>query len=328
MRILFLISGKNVPSSRYRVLAFLPYLRARGHVCHVATSFPPKYEHIKLIGWRASRRLQRWVRLGHCLLARMGRYDVVVLERELFDDNTWDIEQRLRRMAKRMVLDVDDAIFLRYPEKFGFLVRMSDWVIAGNRFLAERIEQSTSRVMVIPTCVDLQDYSTTHVRKPAKPIIGWVGTPSNLPNLDIIAPALRRVAVRRDFELQIVTCSRASLPLQHWAGVPVRFVPWRADREAEQISRFDIGLMPLDAHDEWNRFKCGLKLIQYMAARVAAVASPVGVNTEILDEGKAGLLAETVDDWEDAIVRLLDDQTLRRTLGEAGYRMVERRYSA
>src|SRR5688500_6081709 len=112
MRILFLISGRRVPSSRFRVLQYVPRLRSEGHVCHVARSIPPKYDAWPLIGSRASEVPRRLFRFADLARARLGRYDVVFLERELFSSGYFGLEKRFRRAARSLVLDLDDATFL------------------------------------------------------------------------------------------------------------------------------------------------------------------------------------------------------------------------
>ena len=89
----------------------------------------------------------------------------------------------------------------------------------------------------------------------------------------------------------------------------------------------DIGLMPLFANQEWDIYKCGLKLIQYLAVGVPGIAAPVGVNTEILDNNQNGFAAQTTDEWVAALRSLLTDAQTRQQMGARGRETVERRYS-
>lgn len=325
MKILFLISGKRVPSSRFRVLQYVPHLRGLGHRCEVAVSWPPKYEPARWLGWRVSHGLRKSLRVVDALRAAVGRYDVVVLERELFHDNSLWVERILRRIARRLVLDFDDAIFQTFPDKFAQLAKMCDAVMAGNALLAERARAHNPHTVVIPTTVDLPRYPWRTAAN-SVPVIGWMGTSSNLPYLEIAAEALRTLAAARPFELHVV-CDRpelaARLPL---AGVTVRATAWSEATEIADLSRFDIGLMPL-ADDEWTRYKCGLKAIQYLASGIPAVVSPVGVNAEIVRPGVEGFCATSTGQWHDALAALLDDPELRTRLGAAGRQTVAERYS-
>lgn len=327
MRILFLTTGRQTPSSRFRVLQYVPHLRRLGHRCTVAASHPPMYRHYGWLGWRRSTQLRRLLRRLDLRRLDLQHFDAVYLERELFDDDSWDLEAAFRRRSRTMLLDVDDAIFLRHPAKFEAVARMCDAVVAGNRLLQQRIEPLNPNVAVIPTCVDLERYSV----KPAKstqsrPVLGWTGTSSNLPYLGMIAEPLRRLAREVPFELRIIADDAAPLRKMDFSGVDLRFVRWRERTEIRDISAFDIGLMPLP-DTEWTRYKCGLKIIQYMALGVPAVASPVGANTEIVGRGENGLLAKSADDWQQALTQLLLDREYRTVLGSAGRATVESRYS-
>ena len=228
-----------------------------------------------------------------------------------------------------MVLDVDDAIFLRYPRKFEYLVRVSNGVIAGNRFLKGRIEPMNPNVVVIPTCIDMAHYEPKRTGLPSEPpaIIGWIGLASNLRYLQAAAPALRRLALRHVFELRIISGDDAPLRAIDLTGVRVRFVPWHPDREVEALRQLDIGIMPLFMGQEWDVYKCGCKLIQYMGVALPVVASPVGVNVEIVRPGENGFLAATEKEWEQHLATLLLDPALRERLGIAGRRRVEEDYS-
>ena len=327
MKLLFLGSGDRVPSCRFRVLQLVPHLRAAGHRCTVACSFPQKYDSLEWLGFRPSQWLKRAVRYAHLWRTRVARYDAVILERELFHDPTWDMERRFRKAAGTLVLDVDDAVFLNHPEKFPHLVEMSDLVIAGNRHLADWLAPLSDRVVVIPTCVDLDAYQPRPAACAAnRPVIGWMGTAGNVAYLDVAVPALSSLARRYDFELRVIAGDRGVLDRLPLDGVDVRFVRWNPATEAIDIQDFDIGLMPL-TDDDWSRYKCGLKLLQYMAVGVPGVASPVGVNAEIIESGKNGFLARTPEEWESSLSRLLADAQLRRDLGQAARKTVEDRYS-
>lgn len=327
MRILFLLTGRKIPSSRFRILQLVPHLRRLGHRCVVSASHPPMYAHYRWLGWRASQRLRRELRRFDLLRLRLQWFDVVYLERELFDDDAWDIEQQFRRHSRTLVLDVDDAIFLRHPAKFSHVAGMCDGVIAGNQALRDVISQWNQNVSVVPTCVDLGRYPQRNaLGANERPIIGWTGTKSNIGYLELIAEPLRTLATQIDFELRIIADDPGPLAMLDLQGVNVRFVPWQARREGQDLQPLDVGLMPLPDND-WTRYKCGLKIVQYMAVGVPAVASPVGVNSEIVRPGENGFLANSPDEWLDALRRLLRDPALQAELGANARGTVEQHYS-
>jgi glycosyltransferase involved in cell wall biosynthesis len=328
MKILFLISGRRLPASRFRVLQYLPRLHAAGHECAVAPSIPPKYCGFPLLGNRASEWPRRMFRAWDLLHAWRADYDVVFLERELFSTDFVLLERMLRRIARTLVLDVDDALFVLHPHKFETLVRLSDCVIAGNRLLHEKVAAEHPFTVEIPTVVDLDRYVPAPVDRSrrARPVIGWTGLASNIHYLEIVAPALKTLARHTDFELQVVAEDPRPLGRLDLAGVRVKFVPWSEDNEIAVLRQFDVGLMPLP-DDGWTRYKCGLKLIQYMALGIPGIASPVGVNAEIVRHGETGFLAHTPSQWLDCLARLLSGPALRKAIGHAGREKIASRYT-
>jgi len=324
----FLTSGPTTPSSRYRIFQYVDHLRASGFPCRVANSFPEKYDYLPVLGWHASRALKRAVRRWHLLQLRWTRPDVVVLERELFHEPSTEFEEILRRRVRRLVLDVDDGIFLHFPDKFRRLAEMCDGIIVGNSFLQEYCAALNPRVVLIPTCVDLQHYQPAERPADSTPVIvGWIGTPSNLAQLQLVLPALRSLRTHCPLRLRIISVHRQELDELDLAGLDWELVPWRAETALEALRQCDIGVMPLSADEPWNRYKCGLKLIEYMAVGLPAIASPVGVNAQIVTHGVDGYLAETTDDWTDQLACLATDANLRRQMGLRARETIVARYS-
>jgi glycosyltransferase involved in cell wall biosynthesis len=328
MRILFLSSGARVPSARFRILPFVRHFEADGHRCLIAHSFPQKYDYFPWMGFRPSQLLKRSVRWWHWLRSRLQTFDVVFVDREVFDNESTDMEHRFRESCGRLVLDLDDAVFLRYPEKFQTLLPLADLVVCGNRFLSEKVQHLNGNIVHVPTCVDIDDYDQRAPFSDAKPpVVGWMGTVGNLPYLSVAAEALRECAKERSFELQIVVPQTDKLDAIELDGVNVRHVPWQPASEVQQLQAFDIGLMPLFPNQEWDVYKCGLKLIQYLAVGVPGIAAPVGVNAEILDDNRNGFSAQTTDEWLQALRTLTGDTSLRQEMGQRGRQTVIDRYS-
>ena len=244
-------------------------------------------------------------------------------------------ERILARSGVPYVFDFDDAVwvryvspansylsYLRFPGKTATLCRLARHVIAGNAYLRDYALRHNAAVTVVPTTIDTERYRPLPARPPGRLVIGWTGSYSTEQYLALVRPVLERLRARYDFKVVVVGGGSFAA-----AGVEVEHRPWCAATEVEDLADFDIGLMPLpDA--EWERGKCGLKALQYMALGVPVVLSPVGANVEIVEHGKNGFLAADPAQWEELLSRLLDDVALRRALGEAGRMTVEARYSA
>ncbi|MBC7818726.1 MAG: glycosyltransferase family 4 protein, partial [Planctomycetaceae bacterium] len=328
----FLTSGRFVPSSRFRVLQFVPHLQRLGHECLVLPSRPDKYASWPLLGFRLSGVIKRRNRRAD--LAALERWSpgVVVLERELFSDATIDLEQALRRIARRLVLDIDDGLFALNRRKFEMLCGLTDHVIAGNDLLATRVQTINPRVTVIPTCVDLEKYSRisnlkSQISNPPL-ILGWTGTAANIEYLEILREPLKQVA--REFPIELRVIAESDRPLRRLGfnrdGIPTRSIRWSEATEVADLGAFNIGLMPMPDTD-WTRYKCGLKILQYMAAGIPAVASPVGVNSQIIHHGQNGWLATTPDEWTFVLRQLLSDPNRYDSVVSAARITVAENYS-
>lgn len=337
MRIAFLTSGRLVPSSRFRILPFVPHLQRLGHDCLVLPSRPEKYASLPLFGFRLSGLLKRRNRRRDLTTLERWSPDVVVLERELFSDATIDVEQALRHIAKRLVLDIDDGLFVLSRRKFEMLCGLSDHVIAGNDLLADRVRPINPRVTVIPTCVDLPRYETgVRSREKNSPavnhrsplILGWTGTAANISYLEVLREPLMTLSREFAFELRVIAESDRPLRQLQFerVGISTRFVRWSEATEVADLLAFDVGLMPMP-DNEWTRYKCGLKILQYMAAGVPAVASPVGVNSQIIHHGENGWLAKSPDNWLTILRQLLSDADLRRSVVPSAMQTVAENYS-
>ena len=329
MNVLFLSSGVHAPAARFRILPYLRHFRAEGHNVVLANSFPQKYDYFPWMGFRPSQLLKRSVRWWHWLRTRLQKFDIVFIDREIFDNATTDMERRFRDSCGRLVIDVDDAIFLRYPEKFDELMQLADLVVCGNHFLEEKVRPLNSNICHVPTCVDLDEY-TARSKGPgpgSNPVIGWMGTSGNVKYLSVAAEALRIFASEAQFELRVVVPEISALNEIDMSGVNVVHEPWHPEREVDQLRQFDIGLMPLFPNQEWDIYKCGLKLIQYLAVGVPGIAAPVGVNAEILDNNQNGMAAQTTQEWLTALRFLSGDPEKRRQMGQRGRETVAQKYS-
>jgi hypothetical protein len=268
-------------------------------------------------------------------LLRCTDADAIWLEKEAFPWLPWIIEAAFLPRSIPLVVDYDDAIYHRYDmhasrvvrallgEKIDAVMRRADLVLAGNSYLAERARTAGARrVEIVPTVVDLKRYDAARPEAPAKPIsIGWIGSPKTAPYLQSVTRLLSDLARRYP-----VSCVAIGARQDQVAESPLVARPWSQTNEVELLRGLDIGIMPLP-DEPWTRGKCGYKLIQYMACGLPVVASPVGVNTDIVRHGESGFLAATEQQWEAALTRLILDPDLRRRMGSMGRQRVESEYS-
>jgi glycosyltransferase involved in cell wall biosynthesis len=275
-----------------------------------------------------------------------GRYGLRIWERrELLRRSTVVVLHQIKlaaaearllgRFAPRLIFDYDDAIYVRRPRRLGEPADESRWrrlkfaatckavtvVAPGNDVLAAAAAPYAHRIVTLPTALDVSRYRASTLTQDDPPTIVWIGNPENLIYLEILRPALARLTERhRSLRLRIICSS-----FLEWPDVRTERVLWSPQTEVDSLAGSHIGVMPL-SDDEWSRGKCAFKLLQYMAASLPCVASPVGANTEAVVAEQTGLHARTTDEWEQALERLIGSPALRARFGAAGRAHVETRY--
>jgi len=322
-------------SSRYRSYCFLPYLRSLGHEITVAPFMSDRYLE-RLYGRESLDRRDLVASLVRRLRALLhaGAFDIVWVEAEAFPWFPSSVEDMFLAGRTKFVVDYDDAIFHRYDQHRSLLVRAllgkkidnimrkAAVVIAGNTYLAERAERAGARkVEVLPTVVDLSQYPSSPPERGNEAVIGWVGSMSTAKYLAEIEGPLRTMQQDRHARLIAVGAQPPSMD-----GIRFETGPWSEAQEMAEMEKFSIGIMPL-VDSPWERGKCGHKLIKYMGCYLPVVASPVGINREIVEHGVNGFLASGDREWITALQALSDDPALRSRMGVEGRKKVEREYS-
>lgn len=341
LRVLALVSkGPGIsPGQRFRIEQWAPHLDATHGI---RVEYAP-FESMELtrILYEPGRVLEKGARILRDTwrrrrdVASAGAFDAVVIYREsaLLGPAFYE-----RMLPVPFVLDFDDAIWmpsggganglfarLRFPSKTADIARIASAVTVGNTHLADWARMHNDDVTVVPTTIDLDRYTVQPPRAPgASFVIVWIGSFSTLPYLEIVRRPIERLASERSVEVRIV-CDRPMA--RPFAFATNTFVRWSAANEAADIGAGDVGIMPL-SDDEFSRGKCGCKALQYMAAGRPAVASPVGVNRDIIDAGENGLLAASDEEWYRALRALADDPAARHRLARAGRGTVEEGFSA
>ncbi|MBT0813052.1 glycosyltransferase family 4 protein [Litoribacter ruber] len=271
-------------------------------------------------------------RLLVCL--KVFKYDLVIIEKEVFPYFPAIVEKLFSKFGVRFVVDYDDAIFHNYDkhssgvvvnmlgDKIDQVMKCASGVWVGNDYLAQRAKAAGSaKIMHLPTSVDISKYKLKDHQEGFLPVIGWVGSPTTIKYLRAILPVLEQLRQQVPFKLMVIG-QQCEL---NYSG-ELEIVDWQEDREGEQLLSLDIGLMPLP-DSAWEQGKCSYKLIQYMAAGLPVVASPVGMNKKVVDHGTNGFLAQNDADWIKYLTLLIQDVTLRNQMGLEGRRLVEAEYT-
>lgn len=328
----------TTPGQRFRIEQWDPYLRAEG----IEITYSPFLDaRLSALLKQSGRATTKAVGVLRALLRRQREAltirsaDLVYVFREdALLGPAWPVRIISARRIP-FVFDFDDAVWrnyrspanprfsrLRWPSKTATYCRLARQVLAGNDTLRAYAEEAGGAAIVVPTTIETRTYlSRTRAPNPV-PTIGWTGSYSTEPYLELIRPALEQLGRRRLFRLVVIGGGRFRLQ-----GVAVEHRPWRSATEVADLSELDVGVMPLpDA--AWERGKCGLKALQYMALEIPPVVSPVGVNRSIVQHGTNGFVAASTGEWTSALERLLNDESLRQRLGRAARERVEQDYAA
>ncbi len=301
MRLVIISNNPSRPSFRQRVGIFLDTLRTGGIEAEVH-KLPKGY-------------IKRWG-----LFRRAAEFDAVLLHKKCL--NFFDAHC-LRKHARKIIYDFDDAVMYKAgrPERehtshmrlFRRTARLADCIIAGNEYLAEYGRRFNSNVQIIPTGLVVDDYKTNAARpNDGKVRLVWIGSSATLQYLEQLRPVLDRVGRRFDNVILRIICD-SFIKLENIATEECR---WSLETQAADLATGDIGLAPLP-DNRFTRGKCAYKILQYMAAGLPTVASPVGANRQYIEDSGAGLLAENENQWFEKITELVEDAQLRERTAKA-----------
>ena len=345
MNILFIVPyphGK-APSQRFRYEQYLEFLKDKKWHYTLAPFldnntwsilYKPGFVSQKVFGIILGF-LKRFI-----LLFSVYKYDYVFIHREATPIGPpwfeWLVSKVLR---KKIIYDFDDAIWIpntsatnkivahiKWHSKVASICKWAFKVSCGNAYLQEFACQFNPNVTLNPTTIDTEHLHNLNLFTPltktnSKPIIGWTGTHSTLQYLEPLVLIIQKLEQQHSFEFCIIANKSPD-----WNIKSLNFVQWNKETEIQDLARFDIGLMPL-TDDKWAKGKCGFKALQYMALEIPAIVSQIGVNTEIVDDGKNGFVCSNISEWENAISLLLKDHARRENMGKEARGKIIREFS-
>ena len=269
-------------------------------------------------------------------LAAVPRYDAVIIHREAFPVGPPWFEQLLRRLTPRLYFDVDDAVWEPMPLKidqrgrwhdpgrFDTIMKSCDAVVVGNDYLRTHADQFNPHVSVIPTPYRDLGGPGRNTASGEPPVIVWIGNVGNEEYLDMLREPLTRLASTHDFVLRVIGSSNVhSLSID---GVKMETHEWSEAAEATLLLSADIGVMPL-LDRPYERGKCAFKLIQYFSAGLGVIASPVGMNQQVISSGVNGYLAASSEQWLEHCTSLVSNRDLRAQLARAGYQTFRQQFT-
>ncbi len=302
MNLLVLSNNTKRASFRQRIGVYISILQRNGIGCEVA-QLP-------------SSSLARWK-----LFKRASEFDGVFLHKKGLNpiDAFW-----LRKYSKKIIYNFDDAIMYsdKNPERdsrshfvpFRRSVKLADMVITAGSYLAKHAKKFNSNVKILPIGLKVSDYTVDCPDKDDNIVrLVWIGSQSTLHYLEEIKPALEEIGSRFDNVILRIICDDF-FDLQN---IQIEKYLWSERTRGTDLAESDIGLAPLP-DNRFARGKCSFKVLEYAAAGLPVVASPIGTNADYVRDGVTGFFAENTQEWVDKISRLIEDSQLRKKMGQEG----------
>ncbi len=325
-------------SSRLRTLQFLPLLEERGFEFTVQSLFDEAYlNNLYNNGHRSKLDIVKYYLKRLMTLLTVYRYDLIWIEYEIFPYLPAFAESFISFLKKDYVVDYDDAIFHHYnlsknplirkflSNKIAVVMQKSSCVIAGNDYLAEYAKKSGAKyIKWVPTVVDKSRYKIEVNETLNEMVIGWIGSPSTEKYLLDIKESL--IMISRKYPIRLLLVGANKSIVDELPEIKVDVVPWDESTETSFIKQMDIGIMPL-VDEPWEKGKCGYKLIQYMACGIPVIASPVGINIDIVNNSESGYLAKNNEQWFISMDKLLGSSVQREKFGSSGRAAIDSTYS-
>ncbi len=331
MKVFFIVPYPrgHAPSQRFRFEQYLDFLSANNinyefHSFWSERNWELLYKKGKLFS-KAIGLLNGFIRRVW-LMFQLRKADYIFIHREVAPLGPPVFEFIIAKIwGKKIIYDYDDAIWLhnsnlfnknpllyllRWPYKVPTICKWAYKVTCGNQYLCDHALKHNKHVMLIPTTIDtVKVHNRTKDQNTDKVVIGWTGTHSTMPYLHLIEDALKEMEEKYTFEFLVISNTPPDLNLKS-----LKYIPWKFETEIDDLMQINIGLMPSKT-DEWAKGKCGFKAIQFMSLGIPVIATPVGVNFDIIKNGYNGYLCSDKKEWVTAMEKLLNDASLRSEMG-------------
>jgi len=348
LRLLFVTQyGESAASSRTRVFQYVPYLKKHGHHCRIVSVVKDKH----IFGSQLSVEtnpvqkmfyyifvLWRTFVTGVQVVIHGRNSDVIFIQKVVFPAL---LRRAIKGLRAVVIFDFDDAIFTTGVQERNWLTRyklhrneigvpamlkISKLAIVENEYNASFAKNYVENIEIITGPIDTLKYDPAQkkmpIRNESRVVLGWIGSATTLPYLLEICEILEKIG--REYSnvcLNVVGAKKI-----HLREMQVTADSWSIETEVDKLMKFDIGLMPVP-DNSWTRGKGGYKLLQYMSMGQPVIASPVGINRDIVSHGQDGFLASSGKEWENFLRILIENRMLRECMGERGRKKIEDKYS-
>ncbi len=341
-RILFIAHHRldRSPGQRYRFEQYFNYLESKGLICELANIITEEDDKIL---YTSRNVLKKGLIAFNAYKSRYDNYksvndfDLIVLYREAILTRSILFEKLFAKSGVPMIFDFDDAIWvkdvssvnqslswLKNENKIQKILPLCKHVTCGNEYLKEFALKYNKNVTVIPSTVNTELYKPLQLNGTSSIVkIGWVGSHTTIKHFERIINVYYRLKEKYEDQISFKVIGD---PEYENESLKIKGVPWDSQKEVELFNSFDIGVMPLP-DDEWTKGKCAMKGLLYMSTGKPAVVSAVGVNNDIIIDGKNGFLPKGEQEWFNILCKLIDNKKLRDDIGLSGRETVVNHFS-
>ena len=333
IKVAALTSGRNLPSTRFRVRQYIEALKQYGIVVDeyipaiekgrkipfLPTSIKPRYVPPLYLAWIG-------VKAGTRLPGLIGSFthQITWLQRELIP-GLYTLERFLK---SPIIYDVDDAIWttsMLGESTNSSIAKRAKIILAGNTYIANWFSQYSQNIHIIPTAIDSTAFVPVTKKTSDKFIVGWSGSYGNLPYIEQIEPVLKRFVDQYKDSIIRIICDKP--PKFHLLSTDqFEFIPWSPEIEISKVQTMDVGLMPLDDND-FTRGKCSFKMLQYMSCAIPVIVSPVGMNADVLKIDNVGVGPQTNNEWFEALELYYKNRAIAHETGINGRKVIIENFS-
>ncbi|MBK5286592.1 MAG: glycosyltransferase family 4 protein [Bacteroidia bacterium] len=342
-KVLYIASHRKdrSPSQRFRFEQFMEFLKSRGFDYYFSYLISERDDKIFYQPGNFFNKVRIFLKSAYrrwrdVINENIRHYDIVFIQREAFMTGSTFFERKFKKSNAKIIFDFDDAIWhldisdankkfhwLKNPGKTGTIISLGNLIFAGNNYLADFARKFNENVVIVPTTIDTDEYVKMILLERKSIVIGWSGSITTIKHFELAIPFLRVLKNKYGEKISVKVIGDETYRNDE---LGIKGIAWNKKDEIKELSCIDIGIMPLP-DDEWSKGKCGLKGLQYMALEIPTIMSPVGVNTEIINDGINGFLASDMNEWVEKITLLIESDELRRSIGKKARQTVIERYS-
>jgi glycosyltransferase involved in cell wall biosynthesis len=326
------------PGQRLKYEQYFDYFRANGIEVEVSPFMSDRFQEIV---YKPGRFIEKylWTMFGYLRrtldLFRLPFYDGVYIFLWVTPFGLPLFEFLYTLANKKIIYDIDDLVFLapasksnafiaplKGKTKMPFLMKRAVHVITCTPYLNDYARQYSSHTTDISSTINTDTYLPVNHYTNDKPLVlGWSGSHSTSKYLKLLEGPLQKLKTKYDFSILVI-----GDPTFKFNNIACEAISWNLHSEITDLQKIDIGLYPLP-DENWVLGKSGLKALQYMALGIPTVASAIGANFRVIENGVSGLLVKTDEEWYTALEKLLIDAPLRKRMGMKGRERVEQLYS-